>query len=32
MIVVSSLNSGDRDATLTDFPLDENSKLSPKAS
>ena len=30
MIVVSSLSSGDRDATLTDFPLDENSKLSPK--
>ena len=32
MIVVISLSSGDRDATLTDFPLDENSKLSPKAS
>ena len=32
MIVVSSLNLGDRDATLTNFPLDENSKLSPKAS
>ena len=32
MIVVSSVNSGDRDATPTNFPLDENSKLSPKAS
>ena len=32
MIIVSSLSSGDRDATLTNFPLDENSKLSPKAS
>ena len=31
MIVVSILNLGDRDATLTDFPLGENSKLSPKA-
>ena len=32
MIVVSSLSSGDRDATLTDFPFEENSKLSPKVS
>ena len=31
MIVVSSLSLGDRDATLIDFALDENSKLSPKA-
>ena len=32
MIVVCSLNSRDRDATLIDFPLDENFKLSPKDS
>ena len=32
LIIMSSLNSGDRDATLIDFPLDENSNLSPKAS
>ena len=30
MIVVSNLNSGDSDNTLTDFPLGENSKFSPK--
>ena len=32
MIIVSSLNSRDKDATLTDFPLDKNYKLSPKVS
>ena len=32
MIIVSSLNSREKDATLIDFPLEENSKLSPKAS
>ena len=32
MIVVSSLNSGDNDETLTDFPLGENSKFSLKVS
>ena len=32
MIIVSSLNSGESDATLIDFPLEENSKLAPKAS
>ena len=32
MIIVRSLNSGDKDATLTDFPLEEKSKLFPKAS
>ena len=31
MIIMRSLNLGDRDATLTDFPLDEKSKLSSKA-
>ena len=31
MIIVRSRNLGDRDATLTDFLLKENSKLSPKA-
>ena len=29
---MSSLNSRERDATLIDFPLEENSKLAPKAS
>ena len=32
MIIVSRLNSGERDVTLIDFPLEENSKLAPKAS
>ena len=32
MIVVSSHSLGDRDATLMDFPLEENSKLSLKVS
>ena len=32
MIIVSSLNSGERDATLIDVPMEENSKLAPKAS
>ena len=32
MIVMSSLSSGDKDATLTDFLLEENSKFSPKVS
>ena len=32
MIIMRSLNSRDREATLTDILLDENSKLSPKAS
>ena len=32
MIIVRSLNSGDRDAALIDFPLDENSKLASKVS
>ena len=32
MIIVSSLNSREGDATFIDFPLEENSKLAPKAS
>ena len=32
MIIVSNLNSGESDATLIDFQLEENSKLAPKAS
>ena len=32
MIVVSNLNSRDSEETLTDFPLGENSKYSPKFS
>ena len=31
MIIVRSLNSGERDATLIDFLLEENPKLAPKA-
>ena len=32
MIIVNNLSSGERDATLIDFPLEENYKLAPKAS
>ena len=31
MIIVRSLNFGERDATLIDFLFEENSKLAPKA-
>ena len=31
MIIVKSLNFGERDATLIDFLFEENSKLAPKA-
>ena len=31
MIIVRSLNSGERDAILIDFLFEENSKLAPKA-
>ena len=31
MIIVTNLNSGERDATLIDFLLEENSKLATKA-
>ena len=32
MIIVTSLNSGERGATLMDVLVEENSKLAPKAS